>query len=140
MIFVIKAFHLEDIDEFIFQLPRNEQVILKRLRAIIMGCDPRIREQFSYGVPYYFRKRRICFIWPKSVPYGPKDALVSFGFCYANMLSKEHNGLLKEGRTQVAVIKYANLNEIDEQLINTILQEAILVDQLPFNKTKKPRR
>ncbi len=123
-------------DDYISALPRPEQVIVRRLREIVLNADPRMREQFSYGVPCFFRKRRICFIWPQSAPYGPKDALASFGFCYGNMLSNEQGILKAEGRTQVYIVKYSALAEIDEGVLNEILQEAILVDELPFGKTK----
>jgi len=126
-----------DIAEFIQSLSRPEQVIVRRLRDIVSNVDPRIREQFSYGVPYYFRKRRVCFIWPQSAPYGPKNALVSFGFCYGHMLSNDQGILLHEGRSQVYIVRYSSLAEIDDRTLIEILQEAVLVDDLTFSKTKK---
>ncbi len=127
-------------DEFFQSLPKNEQVISRRLRTLILDADPGIREQFSYGVPYYFRKRRICFVWPQSSQYGPKDALVSLGFCYGHMLSNEQGVLLSEGRSQVYIIKYSSLNDINEPVINALLQEALMVDHLAFSQTKKRKR
>ncbi len=128
---------MNGIEEFFDSLPSKERVIVKLLREIILDVDPRITEKLSYGVPYYSRKRRICFIWPQSAPYGPKDALVSFGLCYGHMLSNEQGVLLSEGRTQVSIIKYSNLSEIKVPTVNAILHEALLVDDLPFNATKK---
>lgn len=128
---------IEDIDEFLAGLPREEQVITKFLRSIILDCDPHIQEKLAYGVPYFFRNRRICFIWPHSAPYGPKDTLVSLGFCYGYQLSNEQNILLKEGRTQVSIVKYASLSSINQKTVHEILQEALLVDDLPFHELKK---
>lgn len=128
---------MNSIEEFIDSLPPKERVIVKLLREIILDVDPRITEKLSYGVPYYSRKRRICFIWPQSAAYGPKDALVSFGLCYGHMLSNEQGVLLSEGRTQVSIIKYSILSEIDAPVVNAILQEALLVDDLPFSATKQ---
>jgi len=104
---------------------------------IILESDPRIQERFSYGVPYYFHNRRICFVWPSSAPYGPKDAVVSLGFCYGHMLSNVQQVLLSEGRTQVYIIKYSSVTEINEAIVREILQEALLVDDLEFSRTKK---
>jgi len=128
---------VKDIDDFIRELPKNEREIVRRLRMLVLEADPRIKEQFSYGVPYYFRKRRVCFIWPSSSKYGPKDALVSFGFCYGNQLSNEQGILLAEGRKQVRIIKYDALNKVDDEVIAPILQEALLVDQLTNSSRKK---
>lgn len=126
----------EDIDEFLERLPREEQVITKFLRSIILDCDPHIQEKLAYGVPYFFRKRRVCFIWPHSAPYGPKDTLVSLGFCYGCQLSNEQKILLKEGRTQVSIVKYTSLASINQKMVQEILQEALMVDDLPFDELK----
>lgn len=127
---------VDGIDEFLESLPHEELVITKFLRSIILDCDPHIHEKLAYGVPYFFRKRRVCFIWPHSAPYGPKDTLVSLGFCYGCQLSNEHKILLKEGRTQVCIVKYTSLASINQKMVHEILQEALIVDDLPFYKLK----
>lgn len=124
------------IDEFIDNLPTEEKKIARRLRMIILNTDPKIREQFSYKVPYFFRKRRVCYIWPASSAYGPKDARVILGFCYGNMLSNDMGYLLAEGRKQVYLIKYNDQKEVDEKIIGPILHEACIVDDMLFSKTK----
>lgn len=124
-------------DEFFHELPRNEQVIANRLRAIILEIDPNMKEKLSYGVPYYIRKRRICFIWPQSASYGPRNWLVTLGFCYGHMLSNQQGVQLIEGRTQVTIIPFSSPADINDDILREILSEAILVDELPFNKTKQ---
>lgn len=73
------------VDEIIADLPRSEQVIVKKLRAIILDCLPKAQEKNSYGVPFYRRNRMICFIWPPSIRWGPtkgeKEKFVVLGFC-----------------------------------------------------------
>lgn len=128
---------MQDIEDFISILPRQEQLITRKLRSIILDADPRIREQFSYGVPYYFRNRRMCFIWPATAPHGPKGSVVSLGFCYGHMLSDGQGILKMEGRTQVSIVQYQSLREINETILMEVLQEAIMVDDLKFKKNKK---
>jgi hypothetical protein len=127
---------MKDTEEFIESLPAKERVIVKLLREIILDVDPRITEKLSYGVPYFSRNRRICFIWPQSAPYGPKDALVSLGFCYGHMLSNDQRILKHEGRTQVFIVGYSTIDEINDREITEILIEALMVDDLPFSATK----
>ncbi len=66
-----------DIDELIASLPRNEQVMVKRLRALVKECIPQATEKTYYDlqIPFYTRNRLICFIWPPSLtsPSGPND-------------------------------------------------------------------
>ena len=131
---------MNDVEEFIDALPTKERAISRYLRSLILDVDPRITEKLSYGVPYFSRKRRICFIWPQSAPYGPKDALVSLGFCYGHMLSNVQGILKLEGRTQVSIIKDSLLNEINVPLVNAILVEALLVDDLAFAQIQKQKR
>jgi Domain of unknown function (DU1801) len=119
---------MTDIEEFLSNLPRNEQLVSRRLRSIILECDPRLDERLSYGVPYFFRRRRVCFIWPASAPYGTKDGKVSLGFCYGCLMS-DGQGLLKmEGRTQVSIARFAHVAEINERTITELVLEALLVD------------
>ncbi|MGE0587063.1 MAG: DUF1801 domain-containing protein [Cyclobacteriaceae bacterium] len=125
---------MADVDEFVASLPRSERVITQTLRNIIMDSDPRITEKLSYGVPYFSIRRRICFVWPASAPYGPRDGKVSLGLCYGYLIS-DHDGLLQmDGRTQVSVARFSALSEIDERKINEIMQEAILVDNMKLKR------
>jgi hypothetical protein len=55
------------------------------------------------------------------------------------MLSNDQGILQSEGRTQVSIIKYSSPNEVNEGVLGEILQEALMVDDLPFNKTKIKR-
>lgn len=127
---------MKDTEEFIESLPAKEQVLVKLLREIILDVDLRITEKLSYGVPYYSRKRRICFIWPQPAPYDPKDALASLGFCYGHVLSNDQGILKHEGRTQVNIVGYSSIDEINKREITEILIEALMVDDLPFSATK----
>jgi hypothetical protein len=130
----------DEIDEFISALPRKEQVLVQRLRSILFDVEPRIEEKFSFGVPYYKRNRMVCFIWPQSALYGPKKDLVSFGFCYGHMLSNDQGVLNHEGRTQVYIIRYSALQEIDEPVLREIIQEALLIDNFKFSDITRKRR
>jgi len=121
---------MESVEDFILNLPSDERAMVSTLRTLLYDVDPRFREKLSYGVPYYSRNRRVCFIWPASAPQGPKMAKVSFGFCYGNMLSNEHNILLSEGRKQVYIVRFSSLKDIDERILQELILEAILVDDL----------
>jgi len=133
------------VEEFLLTLPREEQVIVKRLRALVKECLPKATEKLNYGAPYYTHHKMICFIWPPSAYWGPKktsdklkDKGVSLGFCYGNLMSNDQGVLLAEGRKQVYVVYYKSLKEIDEQLIKSLLFEASLLDD-SFGKGRKTR-
>jgi hypothetical protein len=136
-----------DIDQMIAALPRNEQVVVKKLRALVMECIPQATEKAYYdmGVPFYTRNRLICFIWPPSVSWEPganhekqKAKGVSLGFNQGNLMSNEDGVLLAEGRKQVHVMYFKELNDIDEAQVRALLFEAALIDE-QFGKKKKSK-
>ena len=132
---------MQDIEDFIQNLPRDEKVTLQRLRSLIFQAEPRITEKMSYGVPYFSRHRRIFFLWPASaIPcaYLKNTAppQVTLGFCYGNLLSDEQGLLIREGRKQVFTIPFFPRTQIDERLLSEVLMEAVLVDEQFFRRKK----
>jgi hypothetical protein len=133
------------VDEMLLQLPKNELAIVKRLRALIQECLPKAAEEpkYGYGIPFYTRKRMICFIWPSSIYWGLKrkeetkhTQLVTLGFCQGHLMSNEDGMLQSEGRKQVYCTYINSLAEIKEEQIRALLFEADLIDQR-FEKKKK---
>ncbi len=118
---------MNDCDTFYVDLPKNEQVLAVSLREIVLSCSPDFREKLSYGVPYFFRNTRVCFIWPASVKYGPKEGVL-FGLCRGAWLSNEQ-GLVEMGnRKEVGMIPILKPSDINQVAITQIIQEAILLD------------
>ena len=133
------------VDEIIANLPRQEQIIVTRLRSLILECLPNAIEKNSYGVPYYTHHRMICFIWPPTIRWGNKDNWskkskgVVLGFCQGNRMSNEEGKLLAEGRKQVYCVYFTQLNEINEAEVRAWLFEDELIDE-SFRQLKKARK
>jgi len=134
-----------DVDQMIANLPRNEQVLVNRLRALVMECIPQATEKAYYdlGIPFYTRNRLICFIWPPSVVWeaGANHEKrmakgVSLGFNQGKLMSNEDGVLLAEGRKQVYVMYFKKLDDIDEAQVRALLFEAAMIDE-QFAKKKK---
>jgi hypothetical protein len=135
-----------DIDQMIANLPRNEQVLVRRLRALVMECIPHAMEKAYYdmGIPFYTHNRLICFIWPPSIDWDPgpgdkrrKEKGVSLGFNQGNLMSNEDGVLLSEGRKQVYVMYFKKLDDIDEGQVKALLFEAAMIDEQFARKKKK---
>jgi hypothetical protein len=139
----------KSVDEAIAALPRTEQVIVKRLRALVQECLPKAIEESKYGwgVPFYSHHRLICFIWPPSIFWGSNKKKkekneqkgVTLGFCQGNKMSNEDGALLIEGRKQVYCMYFKTLKEINDEQIRSLLFEAELVDD-GFKKKKASAR
>jgi hypothetical protein len=135
-----------DIDEMIATLPRDEQVLVKRLRALILECIPQATEKAykDMVMPFYKRNRLICFIWPPSASWKPNDDHekqkakgVSLGFNQGNLMANEDGVLLSEGRKQVYMMYFKQLDDIDDNQIRALLFEAAMIDEQFATKKKK---
>ncbi len=123
--------NFKSIEDFLAYLPKNELKVVQFLRELVQECIPHCTEKLSYNVPYYSVHKRICFVWPSSVPWGKvkKDGVL-FGFCQGNLLNDELNYLDKGSRKQVYTKTFMSIQDIDVDLFRTYLFEAIEVDKL----------
>lgn len=127
------------IDEFLAFLPEEELVIVEKLRKLVFYCLPDAREKLSFNVPYYYHHRNFCFIWPASVTWGKKKTYegVRFGFAYGNQIADETGYLEKGGRKQIYWKDFTSIKEIDVELLQAYIYEAIYIDEAHFRKKKK---
>jgi hypothetical protein len=119
---------MQSIDDFFHDLPNDEKAIALRLREIVLQSAPDFEEKFSYGVPYYFRHRRVTCIWPASSAGGPRKG-VFIGFCRGNQMSNEQCIIEMGNRKRFGLIRYFDVREINEGVLMELLQEAIMIDE-----------
>ena len=131
-----KGLKFQSFVEFWEYLPDDERIVVDVLRQIILENLPSTcKEKLAYNVPYYYGNRRICLIWPGSVPWGGIREGVLFGFCQGYKLADTDNYLIHGTNKQVYYKIFHSADEIDELAIIKLLKEAIAVD-----KKFKPNR
>jgi hypothetical protein len=128
------------VDEILSELPRREQVLVKRLRRRVLEGLPFATEKLVYGVPFYSQNRLVCFIWPPSISWGkrkesPSEKGVALGFCRGNLMANEDGLLLAENRRQVYCLYFKTLKDVDDDKIKALLHEADMIDGT-FRKKK----
>jgi hypothetical protein len=116
--------------EFWEQLPGDERIIVDVLRQIILSEIPDgFQEKLTNNVPYYFGKKRVCMIWPASVPGGGIRSGVLLGFSYGNRL-QDRDGYLDHGKNKRIFYKiFHTPEEIDLESVVSVLREAIELDR-----------
>jgi hypothetical protein len=125
-----KGLKFQSFIEFWDFLPINERIIVDVLRQIILENLPSTcKEKLAYNVPYYYGNKRICLIWPGSVPWGGIRDGVLLGFCQGVKLSDPENYLRHGTNKQVYYQIYQSVEEIDEHAIASLLKEAVEFDQ-----------
>jgi hypothetical protein len=115
-------------------LPGNERIICDVLRQIVLETLPGCKEKIAYNVPFFYGKKRICLIWPASIPRGGIKKGVLFGFCYGHKLKDEDRYLMHGTNKQVYYQIYDSPEEIDETAIRKLLVEAGKLDGLIQNE------
>jgi len=115
--------------EFWEYLPKNQRLVVDLLRQIIIEHLPKAcKEKLTFNVPFYYGKRRICLLWPASVPWGGFSSGVMLGFCQGNKLKDPANYLSHGTNKKVFYKIFNSVNEIDEAAIVSLLEEAVEMD------------
>ena len=119
-----------DIEEFLEYLPDPERQMVELLRGLVFNCIPGVTEKLSYNVPFYKRRRNICFIWPSSVLWGKKKTYegVRFGFANGHLLQDEFSWLDTGNRKHVYWKDFTDIRDVDLDLLKTFIFEAAALD------------
>jgi hypothetical protein len=110
-------------------LPEHEWIMVDVLRQIIIAHLPATcKEKISYNVPFFYRNRGICIVWPATIPRGGINEGVLLGFWQGNKLI-DRDGYLTHGTNKKIFYKvFKSPDDIDEAAIAILLKEAIKVD------------
>ena len=112
--------------EFYDYLSDDHKVMVSLLKELIQDAIPDIKEKLSWNVPFFYKKKSICFIWPGSIPWGKKTySGVQLGFT-KGYLMKPNDFLEKGNRKQIYTKTFQTVDEItkDSETIVHLLQEA----------------
>ena len=121
----------DSVEEFLDYLPEDEPQIVHRLRHLIALTFPKYREKLAYNVPFFYNNKRICCIWPSSVPWGNLSQGVALAFQRANAVDPERHFLKYDSRKTIGRLVIMHPDELTEEKIAAIrmlLQEAYLLD------------
>jgi hypothetical protein len=111
-------------------LPTEERIITDVLRQIVIENLPsNCKEKISYNVPLFYGNKAICIIWPATVPRGGITEGVLFGLWHGNKLADRDRYLTHGTNKQIFYKIYKNADEIKEEPVVKLLQEAIQLDQ-----------
>jgi len=129
------------LEEFFEFIPKHELKIVEALRKVILECIPDCKEKLSYNVPFYKRHSNICFLWPASVTWGGVNQKgVRFGFTSGYLIQDDIGYLDKGDRKQVYWKDFIDVKEIDVQLLESYLHQAVLIDQEKVKEKMKMKK
>lgn len=83
-----------------------------------------IYSKISYGIPFYYGQKWICYL------NITKNHQLEWAFTRAKEM-KNSSGLLQfKGRKLVAGLTLNSIDELDENLLNELMMDALRVDQM----------
>lgn len=112
---------MNPIDDFIATLEPNLQELANILRHYILASSPDIKEKIAYGIPFFFQTKNICYINPT------KEGL-DLAFVKGHMLNSCADPFELKGRKNVKSIYLQSSTELDFEILDQVLQEAIQLD------------
>jgi uncharacterized protein YdeI (YjbR/CyaY-like superfamily) len=110
-------------------LTDQERIITDILRQIITENLPKnYKEKLAWNVPCYYVNKRICIIWPASIPGGGVKEGVLLGFSQGYKLKDKHKYLEKGTNKRIYYKIILSVDDIDERAIKDLIKEALKID------------
>lgn len=117
-------------ERYIEDAPEKYRETLYVLREIILNSSPFIEEKIAYTVPFFKHFGMLCYI-----AHGKRG--VEVGFWRGNELSDVQGALTRDERKIVRSLVYQKPEDIDEQILMEILQEAMMLNEEKFKMKRK---
>ena len=112
------------------QITENERMIVDVLRQVIKTYLPAdCKEKISYNVPFFYRNRGLCIIWPSTIPRGGIKKGVLLGFWYGNRLNDVDHYLTHGTNKQIFYKIYNDVEDINVKAVVKLLKEAVKLDK-----------
>ena len=116
---------MDDVQDFIMNYEGKQRDLLNFLYELLMD-QPGMSCKIAYRVPFFKLKQRICYLNPR------KDGSVEIAFPRGHQLSNEQGILETSGRKYIKGIVIAGMDEIPLDKLHEVIQEAILLDDIPY--------
>ena len=107
-------------EEYIISRDEPYRGMLLHLKAVIEAVIPDVDMKYKWGIPcFYAGERPICYL---NASY--KGRFVDIAFWNSAHLTKHVELMVSENRKVVKSLRYTALEEIDDEVLVTVLQEA----------------
>jgi hypothetical protein len=111
-----------DIERYSESMTEAEAAVLRTLHEMIADL-PGITAKERYKIPFYYGKSWICYLNKH------KKGGIELAFTRAIEMEEVHSLLDFNGRKQIGGIRVASVEDLDEDIVLTLLYTAIELDQ-----------
>jgi hypothetical protein len=104
---------------YILNQPEPFKSILMHLQILIENSFPKVDLKFKWKLSFYYLKNKpFCYLNPSK-----KKGYVDVGFWLSAHLTKHNAHLISEGRKVVKSLRYFKPEDIDEEILISVLSE-----------------
>jgi uncharacterized protein YbaR (Trm112 family) len=121
---------MTETENFIYQHEGHQREVMLYFHDMLTH-ELNLTAKMRFKIPFYYGKSWICYINPT------KKGKIELAFVRGNELSNFQGILDNKGRKQVYSIEFETVSEIPKQLVEEIIQEAILLDETNPYKSKR---
>ena len=119
-------------EAYILKQPEPFKSILLHLQILIETSFPEVDLQFKWKIPFYYLDNKpFCYLNPSK-----KKRCVDVAFWVSTHLTRYNEHLISEGRKVVKSLRYTSIDEINEEVLLTVLEEAHQLKEKGFYKKK----
>lgn len=109
----------EKIEAYYLKQEEPNKSCLLALRDIVLKYDTNISEEWKYGLPsYYFKKKPFCYFWKDKKTHEPYIGI-------ARGFKIEHHSLIQGDRTRIKIIPIPPTEDIPIKIIYEIFDLAV---------------
>lgn len=125
---------MNKVQDFIYGHEGAQREVLLYFHNLLTSF-PGVTASIKYRIPFYNQKTWVCYLNPQ------KNGTVSLCFIRGYELSNEQGLLESKARKQVMSVDFGSVEEIPEQEIREIINEALFLDEtVPYHPKGKSIR
>ena len=118
--------NLNPAEAYILDQPQPFKSILLHLEVTVRRLAPKAELKYKYKIPFfYIENKPFCYL---NVTKG----YVDLGFWHAAHLSVHLEHLETKGRKMMKSLRYKSLEEIDQQILEDVINDALSVRHKKF--------
>lgn len=111
---------MKPVDLYILNQPENYRNMLLHIMAVVEDTVPEATLEFKWKIPFfYYKKKPFCFLNASH-----KNAYVDIAFSKGYQLQNNLDFLVGESRNTYKSLRYATLEEIDNTILISVIEEA----------------
>ncbi|MFW6249048.1 MAG: DUF1801 domain-containing protein [Bacteroidota bacterium] len=123
---------MDNVEEFIDGYEGDQKKVLQFFHHWF-SRELGLTDKLRFNIPVYFRHNRICYLKPT------RHKTIELAFLRGNELSNIQGLLFSRNRKQVAGIEFRSVADIPREVLDNIMQEALLLDETVPYKSKRSK-